>query len=121
MKINIVDRYLLLRDNAIKPRDLEVVAWQRPTCEHIKVNWMLLLTMPLGKEWPGMGIVARDHVGRVVAALCASRPYILDSTTADALAAWGVDEFCTTLGHFKFILEGYSPEVVQAQRKESCC
>ena len=39
----------------------------------------------------------------------------------DNLTAWRVDEFYTTLGHFKFILEGYSLEVVQARRKESRC
>jgi hypothetical protein len=69
----------------------------------------------------GMRTVVRDHEGRVVAALCASIPYTLEPTTAEALATWKVAEYSTTLGFRKLILEGDLLEVVHALCKDSWC
>jgi hypothetical protein len=36
----------------------------------------------------GVGFIARNDGGVVVAAMCASRPYITDPDTAEAVVAW---------------------------------
>lgn len=66
-------------------------------------------------------IVARDHAGSVVAALCASRPYVVDPATAEALATWRMAEFEASLGASRVLLKGDAIEIVQAFHKDSCC
>jgi hypothetical protein len=46
----------------------------------------------------GVGIIARDDGGAVVAAMCASRPYITDPAMAEAMAAWMLAGFSHRLG-----------------------
>lgn len=40
-----------------------------------------------------MGVVAQDHVGEVVGALCMTRPSITDLATAEAVEAWQTSMF----------------------------
>ena len=51
----------------------------------------------------GIGVIVRNHNGAILAALVALRQYIIDPTTAEALAAWKMAELCVNglqLCHF---------------------
>jgi hypothetical protein len=65
----------------------------------------------------GLGIVARDQEGDVVAALCSGRPYVTDP----AMAEWKVAELSCKLGFKQVIVEGDALEVVMALRREGSC
>jgi hypothetical protein len=63
-----------------------------------------------------VGIVAQDEDGLVVAAMCANRPYILDSATAEAIVAWMLADVRNKLGFKRIIMEGdlIVPKIVLA-------
>ena len=66
----------------------------------------------------GIGIVARNHEGNAVAALCSSRPDIFDPAMAEAMDAWRMAKLSYSLGFWQIIVEGDALEVVQALRRE---
>jgi hypothetical protein len=66
----------------------------------------------------GIGVIIRDHNGAILAALVASKQYIIDPTTVEALVAWKMVELCVSMDCNSVILEGDSMEVVQALRNE---
>jgi hypothetical protein len=68
----------------------------------------------------GVGIIARDAGGTVIAARCASRPHITHPATAEALAVWMLPELSIMLGHNQ-IIEGDSLEIVGALTHEGEC
>lgn len=68
-----------------------------------------------------MGVIARDHLGEVVGALCTTRPFITEPAMTEAIGAWQTAMFGRRLGLSKVIVEGDSLEVVQALRKEDSC
>jgi hypothetical protein len=57
--------------------------WLKPATNSIKINWDAALDGR--KKIMGMGIVARDCLGVVKAAMCAIIPYIRDPTMAEAI------------------------------------
>jgi hypothetical protein len=69
----------------------------------------------------GIGIIARDHTGSVLFAVCASRPHVTEPTTAEAVAVWKLADVCSSLGLSKIVLEGDSLEVVKALQMEGPC
>jgi hypothetical protein len=69
----------------------------------------------------GIGIIAQDHTGLVLAAVCASRPYVTEPTTAEVVAAWKLADVCSSLGLTKVVLEGDFLEVVTALQTEGPC
>ncbi|XP_059441059.1 uncharacterized protein LOC132173561 [Corylus avellana] len=91
--------------------------WRRPPAGFVKLNWDASLDVSMAKM--GFGVVARDHMGKVVAALCDSRPYCSEPEGAETLAAWTAAEFCLQLGLEKVCLEGDARVVVQAIQYEA--
>jgi hypothetical protein len=69
----------------------------------------------------GICIIARDHIASILAAVCASRPHVTESTTAEAVAVWKLADVCSSLGLTKIMLEGDSLEVVKALQTEGPC
>lgn len=69
----------------------------------------------------GMGMVARDHNKQFIAGLCAPQQFISDPTTAKALAAWKMVEFCINPEFENVVLEGDCQELVQALVSEDDC
>jgi hypothetical protein len=65
----------------------------------------------------GVGIVARDFEGKVIAAMCSSQRYISDSSVAEAFGARLCAEFGLFLGLRSVILEGDALEVVQELKR----
>lgn len=66
----------------------------------------------------GYGVIVRDYIGSVVAALSGSWSYITDPSVAEFIAAWKMVKLCLNLGFVKVVLEGDSLEVVNTLNKE---
>jgi ribonuclease HI len=98
------------------PISVGVQIWNKPPLGVVKLNWDAAVNVKEQKM--GLGIIARDHTGQVLAVLVASRMYITDPTTAEALAAWKMAEVCVTMGFQQVHMEGDSLEVVQALSRE---
>jgi hypothetical protein len=95
------------------------VRWERPAEGFVKLNWDAAINRSTGKT--GVGVVARDETGLVVAAMSASRPCITDPATAEAVAAWMMAELCIKLDLRRVIVEGDSVEMVTALQREGEC
>ena len=88
-----------------------VVRWKKPPVGVLKINWDAALDPRTGKT--GMGIVARDHEGRVLAMNSYTRNQISHPTTAETLPAWQAVVLGVQLGATYLDLEGDALEVVQ--------
>jgi ribonuclease HI len=97
----------------------ENTKWSKPSPGWIKLNWDAAdAAIDSGTQKMGIGIIARDHTGSVLASACSSRPHITNPTVAEAIAAWKLAEVCSSLGFSKVVLEGDSLEVVKALQME---
>ena len=88
-----------------------VVHWTQPPAGVLKINWDAALDPRTGKS--SMGIVARDHVGRVLAMASSTCNQISHPTTAETLTAWQAVVLGVQLGATYLELEGDALEVVQ--------
>lgn len=52
----------------------------------VKLNWDASLDR--GSKKMGVGVIARDERGLVVAFMCTTIPFITDPSIAEAVAAW---------------------------------
>jgi hypothetical protein len=66
----------------------------------------------------GMGIAIRDYRGKLLVAYCATREFITDPATAEALTAWQAAELSHRLGLQNIVLEGDALVVVNVLRTE---
>jgi hypothetical protein len=107
------------REQLVLPRTMMETVWSRPGRGIIKVNWDAALDQRQRRI--GMGILARDHDGQVIAAMCSSKPFLLDPVSAEAFAAWRMAGFCGSLGARHIVVEGDALEIVHALRKDSAC
>jgi ribonuclease HI len=78
----------------------------------VKINWDAAVDSERGMI--RMGIIARDHSGRVIAAQSGPKNFFIDRSLAEALAAREAVELGRSLGPQDFILEGDALEVVKA-------
>lgn len=92
-------------------------SWKKLPYGVINLNWDSAIYKEGQKM--GIGIIARDHNGDIYAAFAASRQYIIDPTTDEALATWKMAQLYVAMGLNDVMLEGDSLEVVQALCKES--
>jgi ribonuclease HI len=90
--------------------------WTAPRLGYVKINWDAALDHK--KKLMGVGVVVRDCTGGVVTSQCSTRPYINDSTMAEALAFWTAANLRHQLGLVEAILEGDSLEIVTTVAKE---
>jgi hypothetical protein len=86
--------------------------WLKPATNSIKINWDA--AMDGRKKIMGMGIVARDRLGVVKAAMCAVVPYIRDPTVAEAIGARRAVQFGQEMGFSLIELEGDAREIILA-------
>jgi ribonuclease HI len=84
--------------------------WVKPPEGKLKINWDAAVCKK--KKIMGVGIVIRDHMGVVRAAMCLSKPYVSDPVVAEALGAREAVELCRKLGLQSFLLEGDAKEIV---------
>jgi hypothetical protein len=86
--------------------------WTRPAKGNVKINWDAALDGQ--NRLMGVGIIARDSNGRVVAAMCSFLPYIKDPSVAEAIGAKRAVEFGKERGFSSIELEGDALEIVLA-------
>ena len=84
-----------------------------------KINWDATLDERAGKV--GLGVIARDHEGRVLAMQCSIYKHIYNPTMAETLAAWKAVVLGVQLGVICLELEGNAMEVVQGINCASYC
>ncbi|XP_059458291.1 uncharacterized protein LOC132187876 [Corylus avellana] len=111
----IVARQLWLQRNMVV---YGASAWRKPHVDYIKVNWDASLNAR--KSRVGIGVVARDHAGRVVAVLSDSEVATTDPEGAETLATCYATDMCHYLGLRNVILEGDALMVVRSLQKGKC-
>ena len=90
--------------------------WCKPPEGIVKLNWDASLDTKTAKM--GFGVVAQDHLGRVVAASCDVRSYLTEPEGAEILAMRNVVDLCLHLGLEHVCLEGDAWSVVQSLQQE---
>jgi ribonuclease HI len=92
---------------------MEVVPrWEKPAEDVIKINWEASVD---GRQTRiGVGMVARDHAGHVLAILCDLKVAVTDPKGTEMLAVWQAVELCLQMGWQKIALEGDASEVVKS-------
>jgi hypothetical protein len=68
-----------------RPRVPILTRWSKPPVGFVKLNWDAAVDR--SKKMVGLGIIARDSRGIVVASMCSFHPYVSDSTVAEAMGA----------------------------------
>jgi len=86
--------------------------WSKPDAGFIKLNWDAALDVRQNRM--GVGIIARDELGEVRAALCTTLPYIQNPSVAETVGARRAVEFARERGFSSIVIEGDSREVVLA-------
>jgi hypothetical protein len=66
----------------------------------------------------GIGIIARDHKGKILAAQSITHKYITDSAIAEAVATWKMVELGYELGWRHITLEGDALTVINMLNSE---
>jgi hypothetical protein len=94
-------------------------SWQRPKVGFVKFNCDAAINKVTRRM--GVGIIARDAGGAAIAVMCASRPYITDPATAEAMVAWMLAKLSLRLGYYQIIAEGDSLEIICALQRENEC
>lgn len=99
--------------------DSELQKWQRPLEGFIKINWDAAIDK--ANHQMGVGVLARDAEGVVVASLCATIPSISDPGVAETMALWRAVALCRELEFPAVHLEGDSLELVQTLLQQGDC
>jgi hypothetical protein len=82
-----------------------------------KINWDAALDK--SGDQMRVGMVARDHNENMVGALCCTRPFISDPTTAEVVGAWQAILFGRQLGLDYIVFERDSLEMVNMMKNEN--
>jgi ribonuclease HI len=83
-----------------------------PPAGWVTAHWDAAINKQHGR-W-GLGVILRDHTGRMIGAKCFARVGCLDPTAAEAIAALEATRFCTSLGVDRLMLVGDAKLVVEA-------
>jgi hypothetical protein len=86
------------------------IGWSKPAENRIKINWDAALDG--GRKLMGIGIIARDHQGRVRAAKCEILPHVRDPVAAEAIGARSAVSFGCFMGFQTVDLEGETREII---------
>jgi hypothetical protein len=100
-------------------QDDVITSWQKPPAGKVKINSDA--TVELQKNMMGIGVIARDHEGNVLAMLCTKKEHISDPTMAEAVVAWRAVNLARRLDLQSIMLEGDALEIVQALQEDKGC
>jgi ribonuclease HI len=98
-----------------EPQQGEEICWKCPQVGCFKMNCDAALDME-GRRM-GMGIILRNHEGKVRAAWSLSKPGLLEPAAAEAVSLFHGMKFCKELGISNLTLEGDSLVVISAIQK----
>jgi ribonuclease HI len=88
------------------------ITWKAPPTDCLKVNWDAGIDRKKGRV--GLGVIIRDHLGRVWASKSQTRRGFLDPTTAETMAALLAIQLCCEMGIQRVQLEGDANNVITA-------
>jgi ribonuclease HI len=88
------------------------ITWKAPPTDCLKVNWDAGIDRKKGRV--GLGVIIRDHLGRVWASKSQTRRGFLDPTTAETMAALLAIQLCCEMGIQRVQLEGDAKNVITA-------
>lgn len=88
------------------------IKWTPPPLEWCKVNWDVAFKTEVQRV--GVGILVRDHNGRVLAARSFTKRGVMEPTIGETIASYHAAQFCNQMGLQKVILEGDAKTVVEA-------
>lgn len=91
--------------------------WKKPPVAVVKVNWNLAIDKHNHKM--GVGVIARDVEGLILASMYTTVPFITDPSVVEAVATWKAVVFCIEKGFQRIYLKGDALEIVQALRQEA--
>jgi hypothetical protein len=118
--VETLEDYRKAHENAIasipRQRNPMPVRWSKPSVGVIKMNWDAAMNRL--KKLVGVGIIARDSCGKVLASVCSIQRYIADPSTAEAWGARQGADFGRVMGYSNVILEGDALEVVLALQND---
>ncbi|XP_059445373.1 uncharacterized protein LOC132177154 [Corylus avellana] len=88
------------------------IKWQSPSVGIFKANWDVALNNT--SKCMGIGVLVRDHLGKINAALCKTVEAYLEPVIAEAMGALRAIELCREMWIQEVIFEGDCKTVVQA-------
>jgi ribonuclease HI len=91
--------------------------WQAPPEGFVKINWDAAVDSVNCQM--GIGIVARNSLGEVVASMFAPKSYIVAPDIAEAVAALRAAKFGRELSFTRVVLEGDALQIVQALKSST--
>jgi len=91
-------------------------SWNPSNADTVKVNWDAAVDKR--KNLMGVGVIARNNSGAVLAAQCAVQRFILDPAIAEVIGAKMGAKLGRTLGLHSIFLEGDASVVVSALNRE---
>jgi ribonuclease HI len=91
---------------------VRVNQWRAPPVGWLTANWDAAINNKEGR-W-GLGMILRDHTGRMIAAKCSARLGCLNPAAAEAIAALEAMVLCCRLGYDRIQFEGNAKLVVEA-------
>jgi hypothetical protein len=106
-------------DKEKAPRSPLLTRWTRPPRGWMKANWAA--SIDEGRKQMGLGVVVRDAGGGFVAALSKTVPFISDSISAEAIAAWESVKFCEAHHWLQVLFEGDSSAIASALTHDLPC
>ena len=109
------DFHLINKKEGGEPQQGDGNRWQNPQEGWFKVNCNAALDM--GGRRMGMGIILRNHEGKVRAAWNFTKPGLLDPATAEATALFHGMKLCKELEVSNLVIEGDSQVVISAVQK----
>jgi ribonuclease HI len=114
--VQAVEKYqMILAERKVKlapNRDPSSSHWTTPPPGFFKANWDAGFDRKMGRV--GLGVVIRDHWGKMWASKSQTKQGFLDPTTGEALAASMAAELCVEMGLSNVQLEGDAKNVVNA-------
>lgn len=87
------------------------VKWTPPPVEWFKANWDVAFQKDAGRM--GVGVIVRDHNGKVRAARSFTKRGVLKPKTGETIASYHAAQLCNFMGLQKVILEGDTKLVVE--------
>jgi hypothetical protein len=93
--------------------------WLKPSPGWVNLNWDA--TISSSTKIMGVGVVAHNDKGAVLAGLFAPVLFVVDPTIAEVMAAWRVVKLGLEMGYQQIILEGDSMLTVSALNQAAPC
>jgi ribonuclease HI len=93
--------------------------WLKPSLGWVKLNWGAAISS--SSKIMGVGVVARNDEGAVLAGLSAPVPYVVDPTTVEVMAAWRAVKLGIEMGYQQIILERDSMLTICALNQATPC